>query len=376
MIYIIGAGPVGCYAAYLLAKKRNVRVFEEHAEIGKPVQCTGIVANDILNFIPENNKTIIRRLNKAVIYSPTGNSLDINIKKPEIIIDREKFDKYFYTKAKSRRSKIRFYLNHKLLKITERSMVFKKENGKTVSFPLKKKDIVIGADGPGSLVTKLINEKTRRKQKFFIGWQYVLNVKHNNHVEFFPEKKKISWVVPETDKTARVGIFGRKIKKPDFEPFLKKLYPEYENKIISTQGGLIPIYDPKLKVFRHIKNKRRDLRLYSIGDAASFVKATTGGGIIPGLKSAKILKKCIINNLEFNKESKKALKKELMTHLTAYKIFSRMNKKDWDNLIDDLNSRQIKKLIGTISRENLRILAIKMLLKKPKLIRYVFKLIQ
>ena len=46
MIVIIGAGPVGCYAAYLLAKKgKKVAVFEEHKKIGRPVHCTGIVTS-------------------------------------------------------------------------------------------------------------------------------------------------------------------------------------------------------------------------------------------------------------------------------------------------------------------------------------------
>lgn len=37
MTSIIGAGPIGSYLAYLLAKNnQEVRIFEEHKEIGKP----------------------------------------------------------------------------------------------------------------------------------------------------------------------------------------------------------------------------------------------------------------------------------------------------------------------------------------------------
>ncbi|MEM4264021.1 MAG: NAD(P)-binding protein, partial [Candidatus Woesearchaeota archaeon] len=43
MISIIGAGPVGSFAAYLLAKAGfEVSIFEEHEKIGLPVQCTGL----------------------------------------------------------------------------------------------------------------------------------------------------------------------------------------------------------------------------------------------------------------------------------------------------------------------------------------------
>ena len=39
-VVIVGAGPVGGYAAYRLAKNGiSVLLLEEHSEIGKPFQC-------------------------------------------------------------------------------------------------------------------------------------------------------------------------------------------------------------------------------------------------------------------------------------------------------------------------------------------------
>ena len=39
-IAIIGAGPIGCYAGYLLAKVGNkVQIFENHSQVGLPIQC-------------------------------------------------------------------------------------------------------------------------------------------------------------------------------------------------------------------------------------------------------------------------------------------------------------------------------------------------
>jgi flavin-dependent dehydrogenase len=66
MISIIGAGPVGCYTGYLLAKAgKKVQIFEEHKEIGIPIQCTGIVTKDIFNFINYNKKIFINKLEKV-----------------------------------------------------------------------------------------------------------------------------------------------------------------------------------------------------------------------------------------------------------------------------------------------------------------------
>ena len=51
MINIIGAGPAGLHTAYLLAKAgKEVNVFEEHKEIGLPVQCTGITTSHLKKF--------------------------------------------------------------------------------------------------------------------------------------------------------------------------------------------------------------------------------------------------------------------------------------------------------------------------------------
>jgi digeranylgeranylglycerophospholipid reductase len=75
MIYIIGGGPIGCYAAHLLGKKHNVRVFEEHEKIGQPIQCTGIFTNNILKYIPKKSKFIINKINNVEIYTPTKKKL-------------------------------------------------------------------------------------------------------------------------------------------------------------------------------------------------------------------------------------------------------------------------------------------------------------
>ena len=43
MISIIGAGPAGSYLASLLDDE--IRIFDYKKEIGKPIQCTGVLAN-------------------------------------------------------------------------------------------------------------------------------------------------------------------------------------------------------------------------------------------------------------------------------------------------------------------------------------------
>ena len=111
-ISIIGAGPSGCYTAYLLAKQgHEVNVFEEHSEIGEPVQCTGIVTSTIKDIIDVPEDCIINKVKKARIYSPNGNYVGVNFKKDNLILDRKRFDNHIADKAIKAGAKV--FLNNK-----------------------------------------------------------------------------------------------------------------------------------------------------------------------------------------------------------------------------------------------------------------------
>ena len=43
--------PAGCYAGYLLVKVgHKVSIYENHAQIGLPIQCTGLLTSDFDRF--------------------------------------------------------------------------------------------------------------------------------------------------------------------------------------------------------------------------------------------------------------------------------------------------------------------------------------
>jgi len=92
MVSIIGAGPSGCYAASLLAKNGlDVKIFEEHKNIGSPIQCTGLVTSSINNIINVNKDCIINEINKVRILSK-NQYLELRLKNKNLIVDRKKFD--------------------------------------------------------------------------------------------------------------------------------------------------------------------------------------------------------------------------------------------------------------------------------------------
>ncbi len=346
-INIIGAGPVGCYLAYLLVKKFKVNVYEEHNEVGKPVQCTGIVTNEINNVVNIPKEIIVNKINQFTIH---GNKKKINIilKNPDLILDREKLDKHFYKKAKKKG--VTFFLEHRLIEIKKNKIILKNKN-KRIEI---KKGILIGADGPNSIVSKYL----KNKNKNFMGIQELINLKNNNDIEVFLKFGKFGWIVPENNKKCRKGIIAnQKNAKTIFNKFSK-------NRNKELQAGLIPIYNSK-EIFQKKST-------YVVGDAASLVKATTGGGIVQGLMSSKILANCLINNKNYKKGLKK-VRKELWIHLIARKILDKLSSKDIDYLIKTLSKEKNKKIISNIDRDNLKKVIIQLIIKEPKLLLLVPK---
>lgn len=348
MISVIGAGPIGSYTAYLLAKQKKVEIFEEHSEAGIPLQCAGInsfILGELLK-VPEG--TITNRTRKARVYSPDGNSVEISFKKPELIIDRTKFDKFLLKKAEKEGAEV--YFNHKFVGKSGDNIKLKAKN-KAIT---KKTDILVGADGPLSAVAK--SAGLFRKRKFLQGIQVTAQYKNQNIIEFYPYIGAYAWVVPESKSTARIGIAAYSNAKQVFNSFLKKLEIK---KTIDMQAGLIPIYD------RQIPQKNNT---YLVGDATCQVKATTGGGIVPGIIAANLLSRSIIKKESYTKNLKK-LNKELALHKTLRKYLDKMDIKDWSLLIKLAKKEHSKNILQEYSRDFPSKFIFKLLLKE---LRYLY----
>ncbi|MBN2053159.1 NAD(P)/FAD-dependent oxidoreductase [Candidatus Woesearchaeota archaeon] len=356
MIAIVGAGPVGCYVASLLAAKHDVLVVEEHKSVGLPVQCTGIVTQEIFDFISgKHNNFIINEVNDVRIFSPNNKFISLKLEQPDLILDRQKFDLYFFKLA--RKKGVKFLFNHRFISRNGSKIIVKNlDSGRTKKF---KCSHLIGADGPRSIVAKCSG--LYNKRKFFIGVQAVIKKKNNNIIDFYPFKGGFGWAVPENNNTLRVGVASLTNPKNYFQELLKK----YPGKIICKQGGLIPLFDP-WTVFCKQKT-------YLVGDAASFVKATTGGGIITGLKSAELAARSINHNINYDALVIMKLFPSLLLNLKMRKTMDNFTENDWNDLIKELNNPKSRKALQSINRDRLFSLVFKSFLNNPKLIRFGLK---
>lgn len=355
MISIIGAGPAGCYAAYHLAKAgKDVQVFEEHREIGDPVQCTGLVTSSINEILNLKRGIILNEIDKVKIFSK-NDSLELKLKNKNLVLDRKKLDNYLADLAVSKGAKI--FLNYRFIDNRD-SLIKLRFNSKKET--VLKTDYLIGADGPLSQVAK--SNSLFGKREFLTGIQAVAKLKNENSIEFYPSIGTFAWVVPENEEICRIGIASYKNPKDKFENFLKS--KGIKNKdIIEKQGGLIPIYSPRQKTQKG--------NVYLVGDAAAQVKATTGGGIIQGLEAAEALADSIISKKDYEKQWKARLNKDLLVHLKIRNIMDKFKDNDWNLLLKLFKKESIKKVIEDFDRDYPTKFLLKLALKEPRLLYFL-----
>jgi len=354
MISIIGGGPAGCHAAYLLAKKgKEVKIFEEHKNIGSPVQCTGIVTHSINKITKPRKSCIINKIKKAKIISG-NNSVEFKLKNQNLILDRQKFDKSLTEKAVAAGAKL--YLNHKYIKNSKGKILTNKG-----TFNSK---IIIGADGPMSQVAKSNNMLKNRK--FWQGIQARVKLKNNNLIEFFPNIGTFAWVVPENKDIVRIGLLAEKNASNIFQKFLKTRIKNPKNKIIEHQGGLVPVYSPN----QITQKKYLNSIIYLLGDAAGQVKATTGGGIIQSLTAAEALAESITNKKDYKSEWKNKLGTDLWIHLKMRKIMDKFSSKDWKFLINLCKKNKVKSVIENYDRDYPSKFMMKLLITEPRMVYF------
>jgi geranylgeranyl reductase family protein len=310
-VTVVGAGPAGCRAAELISKNGyDVLILEEHSNVGKPVQCTGLVSKKIGRLPKE---LIVNKIKKARFLSKNA-FFEIKSKHPVFVINREKFDKYRAANAKKSGAKF---------KLSTRFIDFKNYQSK----------LFVGADGPNSTVAKLAGIKLPNNLLFAVQVRakYVFDP-HTVELWFGSDIAPglFAWVVPENEEIARVGLMSEKNPNQYLEKFLKMRFEKIN--IFDRLGDIIR--------FGLIKSSVSD-RVLLVGDAACQVKPFSAGGIIYGQIGAKHAADACVKSLESNdfskeflldnydKEWKKELEGPIKKGILFKKIFSKIGDKPY-----------------------------------------------
>ncbi|MBU0980338.1 MAG: NAD(P)/FAD-dependent oxidoreductase [Nanoarchaeota archaeon] len=345
---IIGAGPVGSYAAMLLARQGlQVDVYEEHEAIGRPVQCTGIVTHNLKDLVDIPSKCIVNRLSKVKVFSGYE-SASFNLKQPELVLDRESFDKHIAKLAEKEGAS--FHLGKKI------DLEELKQAGR-----IARHDHVIGADGA---LSQLSEKAFRQKHPLMIGAQAICRLKCDPYeYKVFLGKRygSFGWLVPESRSRARIGVMAR-WKAHSMMKGLLEHFPEA--KVVKETGGPIPMYRSSVRTQRG--------RIYLVGDAAAQVKNSTGGGLFTGMTAAQCLAEAVSKNMSYERLWHKRIGKQLWTHHLIHRAMSRFRQHDHELLVR--YARRAKPAVERMDRDRPLGDLLRVVLAEPRLLRFLPRL--
>lgn len=350
-IIIVGGSVAGGFSAYNLAKNFDVEIIEEHNHFKKT--CSGILTDPVNDLIKLKKSIIENKVNRFRIYSPDNNYLEIKLKKPDIIFNREKLNEYIVDMAVKKGAILRQETTFKGIE-SNKILV----NYKNVNHSIKS-NYLIGADGSLSSVAKAT--KIFQDRKFFIAAKAITKMKHDNTIDVYPFYGCFSWVVPRNEEEIEIGTMSHYHDAQAFTRFLSK----FNSKIMRKEASLIPIYNPNIKTYVNFNG----INTYLVGDSATMAKATTGGSIMQSLTASKILANSIINNKNYESAWKREIGKKLNIHLKIRNAIDKFNDGDWNSLVRSLNDKKIIDILETKSRDNPEFV-FEMLLKKPSLLKF------
>jgi geranylgeranyl reductase family protein len=293
---IIGGGPVGSYAALNLAKLGvKVTVFEEHPEIGLPSHCAGhlsIRSLSNMGLYPLPNGIVENTFSTANFYSSAGTKFSLHFSRPvTAAVNRARFDKYLARQAEA--AGARFVLNACVQSLIMadgfvKGVNIQRNGGKEEQVYSK---ITLDAEGVSSRLLRQVGLTALKPE----GLVYAVEAEVENVQDVERDAVEVyfgkayapgfyGWLIPKLDGTAKVGLATN---KGNPQKFLRELMSKHP--VASKQLGKAKI----TQIGYHAISLGGPIdRAYSngflaVGDCASQVKPTTGGGVIFGLTCAK-----------------------------------------------------------------------------------------
>lgn len=356
-VIVVGAGPVGSYLAYRLADTGyEVMVLEQGERPGGKVCCTGIIGQECVGSFPVDESVILRRVNSAGLFPPSGKTLRIwREENQACIIGRPAFDRAMAGRAQGRGAQYMFSRPVRDIEVKNNGVVA--EVGRPGERLVFEARAVVIASGFGSRLTEKLG--LGAVSDFVMGAQMEVPVSGVDEVEVYFGRKVapgfFAWLVPTAPGKALAGLLSR--RSPGL--YLKRLLAVLmvAGKVVSS-GGKPNLGGIPLKPLKRTYGER----LIVVGDAAGQVKPTTGGGIYYGLLCADIAASILDGALKsddlsarrlsaYERGWKKKLGRELRVGYWSRKFFERLSDRQIDRVFDIIKSSGIDKVL--LEAENL-----------------------
>lgn len=381
-VLVVGGGPVGTtFARYMAEKGFKVGIIEKKTKVGVPLQCAGLLGREIkdVNILPDD--LIINPFYGAYLHSPSNHTLKVAKNKPEAyVVDRVGYDQFLAQKAVD--SGAELFLKQQVKDLDHKNPRVILKNGRK-DFSGK---IIVGADGYNSVISrKLFTNPSSEKQaleaaQLLVDFGKDLFDTEYVHLHAYSSiSPGFIWLIPLSRSVARVGLFGN-FDYYTLNDMLKKFLsgnPDFKgHTILKKYIGRIPVYNSKKKIVKD--------NVLLLGDAASQVKPTTGGGLIIGFKCAEIAA-CVVEKAlenadpsilqEYETNYRKTFKNELKTQLMVQKIFKSLSDDDLDFMFLKLKEEGAEDLISKYGKMDDQAPLVKEMFKRGLLFKILPKIL-
>lgn len=341
-VAVIGAGPAGSMAAkYAAISGAHTVLLEEHAGVGWPVECAGLLGNKAMeeSELPRG-KFVLQGLKGARVFSPNA---DISFKARSHkawVVDRRVFDRALALEAVKRGADLRLNSPARELRRERDGCVLTVGDGEQIWA-----NVVISAEGVRARIARQAGIEPVKKILSGAQVEAPFSAEDPERVEvhFGPAPGLFAWVVPTADDAARIGLCSSENGCGYLRAFLQK--DIIRKRLLGSPVGLmvggLPLGPPAVAVTD---------RFLAVGDACGQVKPTSGGGIYPGLVCAKIAGRvaasasnegdCSAERLrEYDKLWRARLGKELEIGMRVNRLLNRMSQSELDEAFTFLASK-------------------------------------
>ncbi len=371
-VIVVGAGPSGSYMGYDLSRHGfDVLLLEEHKEVGRPVECTGLVSERVMKLV--HTKAGVNKVSGANIHFPGGEITHVSKSEKTIVMDREQFDKDVSRMAIDAGTDL--CIDSRAISVKEHADYTEVKYRKAGKLVEEKAKVIVGADGVNSRVRKDIYGF--RPKRIVSAYQVdaAYEMQDQESVDVYLGSKTsggfFGWATPAGPLTK----IGTGSLYPTARNFFNNLNSRFgKDRILGINGGAIPI--------SYLKRTYSD-RSILVGDAAGIVKPLSGGGIYTGIISSQCGSQVISSALEnesvnrrtlsqYQRKWKRKLGLELWFDGLVQKLFASLSDNTFERLYRVISRPEVTSVInrvGDIDYPSKVVLSV--IAKNPEILKYL-----
>jgi len=346
---VIGAGPAGLHAAFLLAQAGlEVTLLEGQARVGDRAICSGVVGTEAFQRFSLPAHSVLSEIRAIQAISPGGKRLEHHADAPlALVLDKAEFNRALARRARGAGVEFRLGAWVKSLEAGKHSVTVCYRTAEGGTSKLRGQVAVIATGVNGALNASL---GLARPGQFLHALQTELTLPPNGHggpTRIFVGRGvapgAFAWSIPLAPHRYRVGLMADENPGPFFVRLVRRLSPQtdVDSLRVDHKGIAQAATGPCVTD-----------RVIAVGEAAGHVKTTTGGGIYYGLLSAELAAGVIQAAFarrnftsralgEFERYWRSAIGKELLVGYLARSVASRLSDGQIDRLFELANATNL-----------------------------------